>query len=142
GRSGAQRGRRCRGEISRGHRRAADADRKFLMRRYVVFGALALVLVAGCGRDKDKDDEAKAAAPVVTVDVAPVLLSKIQRTIRADGLLYARQQAAIIPKIAAPVKKNYVVRGARVRAGQLLVELENQDLTGAATESRAALTQA
>jgi multidrug efflux pump subunit AcrA (membrane-fusion protein) len=35
-----------------------------------------------------------------------------------------------------------VQRGARVRAGQLLLELENQDLAGAATESRAALNQA
>jgi multidrug efflux pump subunit AcrA (membrane-fusion protein) len=76
------------------------------------------------------------------VDVAPVLLSKIQRTIRADGLLYPRQQAAIAPKISAPIRKWYVQRGARVRTGQLLVEIENQDLAGAATESRAALGQA
>ncbi len=101
---------------------------------------IAALLAAACG--KDKDDEEKAAAPVVTVDVAPVLLSKIQRTIRADGLLYPKQQAAIVPKISAPVKKTYVQRGARVRAGQLLVELENQDLAGAATESRATLNQA
>jgi HlyD family secretion protein len=75
----------------------------------------------------------------VTVDVAPVLQSPIQRTIRAEGLLYPRQQAAIVPKIAAPVKRTYVQRGARVRAGQLLLELENQDLAGAAAESRAAV---
>ncbi len=99
----------------------------------------ACLAIVGCG--KDKDDE-KAAAPVVTVDVAPVLLSKIQRTIRGDSVLYPRQQAAIVPKIAAPVKKWHVKRGDRVRAGQLLVELENQDLAGAATESRAALNQA
>jgi HlyD family secretion protein len=74
----------------------------------------------------------------VTVDVAPVLQSPIQRTIRAEGLLYPRQQAAIVPKISAPVKRLYVQRGARVRAGQLLLELENQDLAGAAAESRAA----
>ena len=74
----------------------------------------------------------------MTVDVAPVLQSPIQRTIRAEGLLYPRQQAAIVPKISAPVKRSYVQRGARVRAGQLLLELENQDLAGAAAESRAA----
>jgi multidrug efflux pump subunit AcrA (membrane-fusion protein) len=74
----------------------------------------------------------------VTVDVAPVLQSPIHRTIRAEGLLYPRQQAAIVPKISAPVKRSYVQRGARVRAGQLLLELENQDLAGAAAESRAA----
>jgi multidrug efflux pump subunit AcrA (membrane-fusion protein) len=87
-------------------------------------------------------EEEEESEPVVTVDVAPVLLSKIQRTIRADGLIYPRQQAAIIPKVTAPVKRNVVQRGARVRAGQLLVELENQDLTGAAVESRGTLNQA
>jgi multidrug efflux pump subunit AcrA (membrane-fusion protein) len=86
--------------------------------------------------------ERKESGPVVTVDVAPVLLKNIDRTIRADGLLFPRQQAAIVPKITAPVKKWYVQRGSRVRAGQLLVELENKDLQGAATESSAALSQA
>jgi len=82
------------------------------------------------------------SAPVVTVDVAPVLLSQIQRTIRSDALIYPKQQAAIVPKVAAPIKKVYVQRGARIRAGQLLLELENQDLAGSATESRATYEQA
>ncbi len=94
---------------------------------------LAAALIAGCGGKKEEE-----AAPVVTVDVAPVLLSQIQRIIRAEGLAYPRQQAAIVPKISAPIKKAYVQRGARVREGQLLLELENQDLAGVATESRAA----
>jgi len=103
----------------------------------LVCAAIALASLASCGEKKEQE-----AAPVVTVDVAPVLLSNIQRTIRADGLLYPKQQAAIVPKIAAPIKKWYVQRGSRVRAGQLLVELENKDLQGAATESSAALSQA
>jgi HlyD family secretion protein len=105
------------------------------MRRLLV--ATLAVLVVACGGKKEEE-----AAPVVTVDVAPVLLKKISRTVRGDGILYPRQQAAIVPKISAPVRKWYVQRGAHVRAGQLLVELENQDLAGAATESRAALNQA
>jgi len=103
----------------------------------LVGAVLAAALAAGCGGAPEKE-----TAPVVTVDVAPVLLSKIQRTIRADGLLYPRQQAAIVPKISAPVKRWNVKRGDRVRAGQLLVELEGQDLAGAATESQGALGQA
>src|SRR6266571_4125164 len=95
--------------------------------------ALACVSLASCSRKSEQE-----AAPVVTVDVAPVLLSRIQRTIRAEGLIYPRQQAAIVPKISAPIKKAHVQRGARVRAGQLLLELENQDLAGAAAENRAA----
>ncbi len=103
--------------------------------KYLV--CIPLLATLACGGNKEEE-----TAPVVTVDVAPVLLSKIQRTIRADSLLYPKQQAAIIPKIAAPVKRNAVQRGARVRAGQLLVELENQDLAGAAVESRATFSQA
>jgi multidrug efflux pump subunit AcrA (membrane-fusion protein) len=99
--------------------------------------SIAAVFAVACHRAKEQEQ-----APVVTVDVAPVLLSQIQRTIRADALLYPRQQAAIIPKITAPIKKNFVQRGARVRAGQLLVELENTDLAGAAAESRGALDAA
>ncbi|HMD35859.1 MAG TPA: efflux RND transporter periplasmic adaptor subunit [Vicinamibacterales bacterium] len=94
---------------------------------------IAAILVSACHRGREEEQ-----TPVVTVDVAPVLLSQIQRTIRADGLLYPRQQAAIVPKLTAPIRRNAVQRGARVKTGQLLVELENGDLAGAATESRAA----
>ena len=107
------------------------------MRARFVLTLAAAALIAGCGGKKEEE-----TAPVVTVDVAPVLVSKIQRTIRADGLLYPRQQAAIAPKISAPVKKWYVQPGAHVRTGQILIELENQDLAGAAVESRATLSQA
>ena len=112
----------------------SHSARRFASRVYVVCAAWALAIapLTAC-RHKAEEE----SAPVVTVDVAPVLLASIDRTIRADGLLYPRQQAAIVPKISAPVKKQYVQRGTRVRAGQLLVELENQDLSGSAVESHA-----
>jgi HlyD family secretion protein len=109
--------------------RSGSSLRRVAARASVV---MAAALVVGC---HGKEEE---TAPVVTVDVAPVMLARIQRTIRTDGLLYPRQQAAIVPKVSAPIKKEYVNRGARVHAGQLLLELENQDLAGAATENRAA----
>ena len=93
---------------------------------------MVILAATGC-RGKTEEE----TAPVVTVDVAPVLLAGIERTIRADGVLYPKQQAAIAPKISAPVRKAYVRRGDIVRAGQLLLELESADLAGAAAESRA-----
>ncbi len=104
--------------------------------RFAIAG-LAWLALNGCGGKREQE-----AGPVVTVDVAPVVLSRIQRTIRADALIYPRQQAAIVPKISAPIDKVYVQRGARVHRGQLLLELENQDLAGAAAESRATYEQA
>lgn len=93
----------------------------------------ASLLGAGCRHQEETD-----ASPVMTVDVAPVLLSSIQQTVRADAVIYPKQQAAIVPKISAPVRALHVQKGARVKAGQLLLDLESQDLAGAAAEARAA----
>ena len=101
-----------------------------------------LILVVCLALTACRGKKEEAASPVVTVDVAPVLLSQIQQTVRGDGVLYPKQQAAIVSKIAAPIKKAFVQRGTKVKAGQLLVELENQDLAGAATESRGTYDQA
>jgi multidrug efflux pump subunit AcrA (membrane-fusion protein) len=100
---------------------------------------LAAFLLFSCARKKE---EPAAEEHVVTVDVAPVLSSPISLKVTADALLYPLQQAAIVPKISAPVKKFYVDRGSHVRAGQLLAELENRDLAAAVSESQATLDQA
>jgi multidrug efflux pump subunit AcrA (membrane-fusion protein) len=103
----------------------------------------ACVVVAGCwfsGCSSAKDEG--EAAPSVTVQVATVESKPIQRKVSADAVLYPLEQAAIVPKIAAPVKKFYVNRGSAVRAGQLLAELESQDLSGAVTENQGGYIQA
>ena len=58
----------------------------------------------------------------------------IQRLIQARGILYAIDQATVLPKISAPVREFYVNRGDHVRKGQLLADLENRDLTADAAE--------
>ena len=67
---------------------------------------------------------------------------EIQRKIVTDAVLYPHDQAAIVPKVVSSVKKWYVDKGSHVKAGQLLGELENQDLTGAAMKSQGGYTQA
>ena len=81
---------------------------------------MGLLLLSNCKAKPEAEPE-----PVVTVDVAPVLSSAIQLKVKADAVLYPLQQAAIVPKITAPIKKFYVEKGSTVRAGQLLAELEN-----------------
>jgi multidrug efflux pump subunit AcrA (membrane-fusion protein) len=108
--------------------------RTFQRAVFLLPGIITWGLLSAC-RGAPKED---VVAPVVTVDVAPVLNAEIQRVIRTQALIYPLQQAAIAPKISAPIKKIYVEKGAAVRAGQLLVELENQDIVGALKESQAA----
>jgi HlyD family secretion protein len=80
--------------------------------------------------------------PLVTVQVAPVEKTDIQRTITTQAILFPRQQAAIVPKISAPVQKFLVQRGSAVHEGQLLAVLENRDLAAAAQDTRGAYDQA
>ena len=101
-----------------------------------LFVATALIFSAGCSRDSaDKE-------PVVSVQVAPVNKTTIQRTVTAEAILFPLQQSAITPKISAPVRTFYVKRGAKIHKGQLLAVLENRDLAAAAEENKGTYEQA
>ena len=108
-------------------------------RRWPIAGALAftLVCVAGC---KKKEQETPGAA--VTVQVAQPTRGAISEELTADALLAPLSQAAISPRISAPIRAEYVQRGAHVHRGQLLVTLEDRDLQGGVLDSRGALLSA
>jgi RND family efflux transporter MFP subunit len=57
-------------------------------------------------------------------------------------VLYPRDQQAIQTKVVSSVKKWYVDKGSHVKAGQLLGELESQDLAGQAQKSQGGYAQA
>lgn len=99
--------------------------------------AAAVIIVCGCTKEKEKEAE-----PVVPVEVTEVRTEPIQRMIRAEGVLRALDQSAVMPKISAPVAKFYVNRGDHVRKGQLLATLENRDLVAAVTDAKGAFEQA
>jgi RND family efflux transporter MFP subunit len=87
-----------------------------------------------------KKEEAKE--PVVTVQTAAALKGEIQQIVRAEAVLFPKDQAAITPKIVAPVRAFYVNRGSQVHKGQLLAVLENRDLAAAQTENKGSYEQA
>ncbi len=108
------------------------------MRHGLLLAAVAIAaLSAGCS--KKEAGETAAAAPV---SVEPVRQQAMRRIIEADGILYPRDQAALAAKVSAPVRRFYVNRGAHVKAGQLLAELENRDLAAAAAAGAAQFEQA
>src|ERR1035437_1890450 len=97
----------------------------------VFWGALALplVLLLGCKN---------ASEPVtqVTVQAQHPKQGAIAEHIPAEAVLAPLAQAAIAPKISAPVRKFYVQRGSRVKEGQLLATLQNSDLAAAALDNK------
>jgi multidrug efflux pump subunit AcrA (membrane-fusion protein) len=68
--------------------------------------------------------------------------ASIQRLVTAEAVLFPLQQSALTPKVSAPVKEFNVKRGSRVRRGQLLAVLENQDLAAAAQDTKGSYDQA
>ena len=95
-----------------------------------------LFALTGCGTTE------KEPETVVTVQVAPAARGPIEQTVSAEAVVYPLQQAVITPKITSTIRKFYVQRGAHVKQGQLLAELENQDLVGAAEQSKGEFEQA
>jgi HlyD family secretion protein len=90
---------------------------------------LPMLVFAGCKKDE-------APAPEITVQAEHPEQGAISDHITADAILAPMAQAAIVPKINAPVKKFYVQRGAKVKEGELLAVLENADLIGAEQDNQ------
>jgi multidrug efflux pump subunit AcrA (membrane-fusion protein) len=99
--------------------------------RVIPLGAVMLVLAALPGCKKEAAPE-----PEVTVQAEHPEQGPIAEQVTADAVLQPMAQAAIVPRVTAPVKKFYVQRGQRVHAGELLVTLENADLAAAAMDTK------
>lgn len=113
------------------------ALKQYRGRTVAAFCLAALVLtLASCSSNKEDK------APTVSVQVAPVEKETIEHTVSAQAILFPLQQAAIVPKISAPVQKFLVKRGSPVKEGQLLAVLENKDLSAAAQDTGGAYKQA
>jgi HlyD family secretion protein len=98
--------------------------------------AAVLCVASGCSKaEKEKE-------PVVSVQTTPAQRAPIAQIITAEAVVYPLQQATVAPKISSTIKKFYVQRGARVKKGQLLAELENKDLSAAAESSKGDFEQA
>jgi HlyD family secretion protein len=116
---------------------ALETGKKFAAPKVWLIGAaLGLLSVGGC----KKADSVEATE--VSVRVEKPESGEISEHIVADAVLSPLAQAAISPKITAPVRRFYVQRGSRVKAGQLLATLENSDLTAAALDNKGSYTAA
>jgi len=98
--------------------------------------ALLCLGVVGCKKSEPTPEVA------VSVEAAKPATGPISEQITGDAILAPLAQAALSPKISAPVKEFYVQRGAHVHAGQLLVSLEDRDLAATALDNRGSYTAA
>jgi RND family efflux transporter MFP subunit len=98
---------------------------------------LCVLPLAGCRKAADTTPDAE-----VSVEASKPTVGPISEQIESDAVLAPLAQAALTPRISAPVKRFYVQRGSRVKAGQLLVSLEDKDLQATALDNRGTLQAA
>lgn len=106
----------------------------------VLLISLSLLPVTSCKKQAPADDAANDSAVIVQAEHPTV--GPLSEEIAADAILAPLSQAAIASRISAPIRAEYVQRGAHVRKGQLLITLEDRDQQGAALDTKGSLTQA
>lgn len=100
----------------------------------------ALLAIQACKRNpSDVSDSGNSA---VTVRAAHPWVGPLAEEIPADAILAPLSQAALAPRISAPIRAEYVKRGERVHKGELLLTLEDRDLQGSASDTRGNVTSA
>jgi RND family efflux transporter MFP subunit len=97
--------------------------------------ALALMLGA-CGGGSVQADKPAAAAGPPTIDVVQVVRHPVDVTLSMPGQLAPYEVVAIYPRVSGFIKTIRVDRGSRVRAGELLAELEAPELVAQRAEGR------
>jgi HlyD family secretion protein len=98
--------------------------------------AASACLLSGC----KKTDTVEASE--VTVQAEAAAVKPLTESVTSESVLAPQAQAAIVPKISAPIKAFFVQRGTHVAKGQLLATLEHADLDAAVRDSHGALKQA
>lgn len=107
-----------------------------------VRAAVVLALVPGVVVGCKKAASVEESDTAVAVQAEHPTVGPMSEQIAADAILAPLAQAAIAPRISAPIREEYVQRGAHVHKGQLLVALEDRDLQGSAMDSQGAVTSA
>jgi HlyD family secretion protein len=105
--------------------------------RAVLLLVLLPGLISGCKKAAKQEESTAVVVQAEHPSVGP-----ISEQIAADAILAPLAQAAIAPRISAPIRAEYVQRGAHVKEGQLLIVLEDRDLQGSAVDSKGAVTSA
>ncbi len=116
--------------------------RRSLWRLAVVAAALSSVAATeGCGK-KNPAKAGDASDAAVAVHAVHPTIGPLAEEIAADAVLAPLAQAALAPRISAPIRAEYVQRGDRVHKGELLLTLEDRDLEGSALDTRGGVSAA
>lgn len=108
---------------------------------------VGLLALAGCQSAlseaaKPVEQNSQAALDTVSVNVTKPVWRKVQRTVQGQGALFAKESVQLSNKLPGYISKVLVDFGDRVHIGQLLVEVEREELELQVDTADSALKQA
>jgi len=102
--------------------------------------ASAWLLAVSCS--KQNNSGAARGPAVVPVDVQPVGIIEVDRTLPVVGTLFAKDEATIGAEVEGSVEKTLVDFGDRVQAGQEIASIDTKSYSAMATQASANLAKA
>lgn len=114
--------------------------RQLINRKVVIALSLLLIFmftISACGKE---DEEVKETEISVSVDAA--VERDIAETMTYSGMVRGKNEVQIMPKAAARVTSIHVKPGDSVRAGQLVLSLDNSDFQASVRQAEAGVQQA
>lgn len=103
---------------------------------------IALVFLAACGKEEKKAEASSKPAEPVAVRTAVAETRTIDKSISVTGSLIPDETVTASFEVAGRIAAIYADFGQNVHKGQVLAELDKQELTLQVDRSRAALSQA
>lgn len=117
-----------------------NKSKSYILTMLIVGG---MSLLNGCGGDSPAGGGADEKPSVVTgVATAVVAGEKVGATFEAPGVVRAKTSTVISAKVVGTIMAMRVSEGDRVRAGQVLVEIENRDARAQLDKAQAGLREA
>ena len=108
-----------------------------LMRKstWIVVGLVIVLVAVGIARRPKR--QAAVVQPPVPVEVAFAATGEVVEQLSVTGNLEAQNKAEVTPQVPGRIARIYVDEGDRVRAGQVLVQLETTDYRASVTQAQA-----
>ncbi len=111
------------------------------MKYFLISLIFSIGLLVGCG-EKQRQAEAKSEGAPIAVQLQTAAIAEWPSTYEATGTVRARTAAVVASKVMGYARQVNFQAGDRVRAGQLLVELDSRDLDTQVRQAEAAQREA
>ena len=112
------------------------------MLQHALLVALLTLPLLACGREPAQPDKAVEPPAVSNVGIGTVAETPFDETAEVTGTVKSRTTATLSSKIVGRILALHVREGSEVQAGQILIELDDQDIAAQTRRAEAGLHEA